>query len=133
MRTITIFALLISGQASAWPWTTVDDCVEKYVPKTESNQGAKIVRNACVSKYQNKSPNDGLFDCIMDKVPSAKTDTAATMLVNLCRKENPTRTISNADYWDGFEEFKNKTQSPPTYDDVDNEIYCRYTNGGSTP
>lgn len=83
--------ILVSAQAAAWPWTTVDDCVEKYVPKAETNQGAKIVRNACVSKYQNKSPNDGLFDCIMDKVPSAKTDTAASMMLNLCRKENPPR------------------------------------------
>lgn len=89
MRSI-ILLMLISGQAAAWPWTTVDDCVEKYVPKTESNQGARIVRSACISKYQYKSQNDGLFDCIMDKVPSAKTDTAASMLVNLCRKENPT-------------------------------------------
>ena len=90
MKTLYLL-ILISAQALAWPWTTVDDCAAKYVPKAESNQGAKIVRMACLDKYQRKFDNDGLFDCIVDKVVTAKTDTAASMMVQLCRRENPSK------------------------------------------
>ena len=83
--------ILVSAQALAWPWTTVDDCTAKYVPKAESNQGAKIVRTACINKYQTKIDNDGLFDCIVDKVVTAKTDAAASMMAQLCWRENPSK------------------------------------------
>ena len=88
MKTLYLL-ILVSTQALAWPWTTADDCTAKYVPKAESNQGAKIVRTACINKYQTKIDNDGLFDCIVDKVVTAKTDAAASMMAQLCWRENP--------------------------------------------
>ena len=89
--------MLVTTQVVAWPWTTADDCIEKYVPKAESNQGAKIVRRACVIKYQTKNHDDDYANCILDKVPSAKTDSAADMLNGLCRRENPKTAESYAE------------------------------------
>lgn len=105
MKALYLLAL-VSAQALAWPWTTVDDCTAKYVPKAESNQGAKIVRTACLDKYQRKIDNDGLFDCIVDKVVTAKTDTAASMMVQLCRRENPPKQITDEELIKGFADFK---------------------------
>lgn len=124
--------ILVSAQAAAWPWTTVDDCVEKHVAKAESGRGAKIVRFACQEKYGKKNGNDDLAECLLDKVPPAKTDDAAGMIQGICQRENPTKPQSNEDYWAGFEDFKRNLQTPGQYDEVDARLFCRYTNGGTT-
>ena len=90
MKALYLLALF-SAQAVAWPWTTVDDCVEKNVAKAESVRGARLVRFACQEKYGKKNGNDDLAECLLDKVPPAKTDEAAAMINGICQRENPAK------------------------------------------
>jgi hypothetical protein len=98
------------GQVAA-PAQPYDDCIVRYVDRSPSPQAALILQRACFYKYRYAGSGvarsaehrklariytPAVCDCILEKMPGARADIPAPMILDACVKasQKPTGPVA---------------------------------------
>ena len=67
--------------------TTKEECIDKYLSNVKNNNAAKEIKQACASVFDTNETDDEFYKCLLEKMPSAKTDKEVNIIIRKCRME----------------------------------------------
>lgn len=64
---------------------TYDECISKYVPDCETNNGVRLARKACAALFKDGSlMTEDVADCVLKDAIEAKTDNGVRLMYKQC-------------------------------------------------